>query len=240
MEKKSARILAVMLSVCAIYLGIYAAFFSRSDVTASGQSTEATCVVIDPGHGGEDGGATGVSGSCEAELNLEISLQLRDLLTMCGVQVSMIREQDIAVYSEGCGTIAEKKVSDLKNRVKLVNETPNAVLISIHQNFFEQSKYDGAQVFYASTDTSDRWAAQTQQLLRECLDKGNRRECKPSSSVYLMEHVKCPAILVECGFLSNPAEEKKLCNTEYQKRIACALCISVNRYLAQEREINEV
>lgn len=240
MEKKSARMLAVMLSVCAVYLIIYAAFFSQPDAVVSGQGSAVPCVVIDPGHGGEDGGATGILGSHEAELNLEISLQLRDLLSMCGVQTSIIREQDTAVYSEGCGTIAEKKVSDLKNRVKMVNEIPNAVLISIHQNFFEQSKYDGAQVFYASTDTSDQWAAQTQQILRECLDKGNRRECKPSASVYLMEHVKCPAILVECGFLSNPAEEKKLCDAGYQKKIACALCISVNRYLAQEREINEV
>ncbi|MCQ2420035.1 MAG: N-acetylmuramoyl-L-alanine amidase [Clostridia bacterium] len=240
MERKASRALTVMLSFCAVFLFFYAVFFRQPDVRVSGAAEDKPCVVIDPGHGGEDGGATGISGAREAELNLAVALRLRDLLSLCGVRTAMIREQDIAVYSEGCSTISEKKGSDLKGRVRMVNETPGALLVSIHQNFFEQSKYYGAQVFYAPTKTSDQWADQTQQLLRECVDSGNRRESKPASSVYLMKHVNCPAILVECGFLSNPGEEKKLQESSYQKSIACALCISVNRYLAQERDTNEV
>lgn len=240
MKRFPQKMLAVVMAVSALYLCVYSVFFWRQDVLTSGTEDDAACVIIDAGHGGEDGGATGISGVSEAMLNLEISLRLRDLLSLCGIRTSMIREKDVAVYTEGCRTISEKKVSDLKNRVKTVNETPNAVLVSIHQNFFEQSKYDGAQVFYADTEHSSQWAEQTQQLLRDCLDKGNRRECKPSRSVYLMEHIHCPAILVECGFISNPAEEKHLQESDYQKKIACAICVSVSRFLAEEGESDEV
>ena len=234
------KMLAVLLAVSALFLCVYSGFDPGRDVMVSGESSREFCVVIDPGHGGEDGGCVGISGAGEAALNLAISLRLRDLLALCGVKTSMIRETDVAVYSDGCQTISEKKVSDLKNRVRMVNETPDAVLVSIHQNFFEQSKYHGAQVFYADTDGSRAWAEQTQTLLRECFDNGNHRECKPSKSVYLMEHVKCPAILVECGFLSNPAEEKCLQMDAYQQKIAAVISVSVCRFLTEEGKANEV
>ena len=234
------KMLAVTLAASVLFLCAYSGFGPDRGVMASTVDDDEICVVIDPGHGGEDGGCVGISGASEAAINLDISLRLRDLLALCGVKTSMIREKDVAVYSEGCGSISEKKVSDLKNRVKTVNETPNAVLVSIHQNFFEQSKYDGAQVFYADTEGSQAWAEQTQMLLRECLDTGNHRECKRSRSVYLMEHVKCPAILIECGFLSNPAEEKRLQESAYQQKIAAAICVSVCRFLTEEGERNEV
>ena len=155
----------VMLFATVLYFCVFAVLTHRSAQTAAMQPG-GTTVVLDAGHGGEDGGATGVSGTSEAALNLDISLRLRDLLRLCGVRVSMIRETDTAVYSDGCRTISEKKVSDIKNRTETVNQTENALLLSVHQNFFTEGKYHGAQVFYAKTPGSQTLAEQLQANLR--------------------------------------------------------------------------
>ena len=196
-------------------------------------------IVIDAGHGGEDGGASSKSGVLESTINLEIAGITNELLRFAGVRTAMVRTQDVSVYTEG-GSIQQKKVSDLKNRVKLVESTPNALLLSIHQNFFEQSKYHGAQVFYAKKDGSKALAERTQQLLRETLDKANHREAKMAQSVYLMEHIECAGILVECGFLSNAQEEEKLRDADYQKKLAAAICAAVQGYVSEEGNGNEV
>lgn len=166
MKKWVQIVLPVMLFATVLYFCVFAVVFYQSEQTAALLGS-GTTVVLDAGHGGEDGGATGVSGTSEAALNLEISLRVRDLLRLCGVQVSMIRETDTAVYSDGCRTIAEKKVSDIKNRASTVNQTEQPLLLSIHQNFFTEGKYHGAQVFYARTPGS-------QQLADSC------REISPS------------------------------------------------------------
>ena len=153
MKKWVQIVLPVMLFATVLYFCVFAVVFYQSEQTAALLGS-GTTVVLDAGHGGEDGGATGVSGTSEAALNLEISLRVRDLLRLCGVQVSMIRETDTAVYSDGCRTIAEKKVSDIKNRASTVNQTEQPLLLSIHQNFFTEGKYHGAQVFYAKTPGS--------------------------------------------------------------------------------------
>ena len=197
------------------------------------------CIVIDAGHGGEDGGATGVSGTSEAALNLEISLRVRDLLRLCGVQVSMIRETDTAVYSDGCCTIAEKKVSDIKNRTSMVNQTEQPLLLSIHQNFFTEGKYHGAQVFYAKTPGSQQLAEQLQSNLALGLEPDNHRQCKKSDGVYLMEHIDCTGVLVECGFLSNYEEEQRLLQPEYQKKLAAVIAGTLSVWLSEEHP-NEI
>src|SRR5699024_7913427 len=181
-----------------------------------------TTIVIDPGHGGEDGGATSCTGVLESQLNLEISLRLRDLLHFLGYQTKMIRTTDTAVYTNGT-TISEKKISDLKNRVKLVNETANALLLSIHQNQFSDGRYSGAQVFYAPTAGSQDFAQSAQSLLISSLTPKSKRACKPAESVYLMQHIQCTGILVECGFLSNSQEEANLRTPEYQKKLCCVI-----------------
>ena len=150
MKKWVEIMMPVMLFATVLYFCVFAVLTHRSTQTAAMQPG-GTTVVLDAGHGGEDGGATGVSGTSEAALNLDISLRLRDLLRLCGVRVSMIRETDTAVYSDGCRTISEKKVSDIKNRTETVNQTEDALLLSVHQNFFTEGKYHGAQVFYAKT-----------------------------------------------------------------------------------------
>lgn len=190
-------------------------------------------IIIDAGHGGEDGGATSVSGVQESQLNLEISLRLEQLLALAGFHTSMIRETDTAVYSGNCSTITEKKVSDLKNRVATINAVPNGLVVSIHQNHFSESKYAGAQVFYASSDGSKALAGLMQARLREALAPSNRREPKAASSVYLMEHIECTGILIECGFLSNPQEDLLLQDTNYQKKLACAIGSALAEYLSK-------
>lgn len=191
----------------------------------SQQSSERQPVLIlDAGHGGEDGGAVTAGGDRESDINLSIVRKLEALMAFLGIPTILTRQEDISLHDPGCSTLREKKVSDLKNRVALVNETENAMLLSVHQNHFTDPKYSGAQVFYALGDVSRQWGENTQQALRQVLDEDNRRSASVlTSSVYLFDHISCPAILVECGFLSNGEEASLLITDQYQKGIAVAL-----------------
>ncbi len=189
------------------------------------------CIVLDAGHGGEDGGATSCTGVLESGINLEITLRLKDLFHLLGRETKMIRTSDVSVYTKG-GTIAQKKMSDLKERARIVNTTPRAMLISIHQNNFSDNRYSGAQVFYADTQGSEFLAKQLQSTLIASLNKDSKRACKRCDGVYLMEHITCPGILVECGFLSNPAEEAKLRSMEYQRKLCCVIAATASSFLS--------
>ena len=189
------------------------------------------CIVIDPGHGGEDGGAVSRAGLPESAYNLEISVRLNDLLNLLGYQTEMIRTTDISVYTKG-ETLSQKKASDLKERVKRVNETNGAVLISIHQNHYPDDRYSGAQVFYAKTGGSEELAKKLQSVFVSILNPGSRRQIKKSSGIYLMEHIDCTAVLIECGFLSNAAEEIKLRNPSYQKKLCTVIAAATGQYLS--------
>ena len=194
-------------------------------------------IYLDPGHGGEDGGAISVTGVQESGINLEISLRLRDLLHFCGKTVKMTRNGDYAIYDDGCDTIARKKSSDLRNRVALLQEAPGAILVSIHENQFSDGQYHGAQVFYNQASNSEALAKLMQEQLRLGLDPTNHREIKKSEGVYLMEHIENTAILVECGFLSNREEEEKLRDASYQKKIACAIGSGLMEYLKAQSTV---
>lgn len=189
------------------------------------------CIVIDPGHGGEDGGATSCTGLVESTYNLDISLRLNDLLHLLGHDTKMTRTTDTSIYTKG-ETIAQKKASDLKERVRIVNETEHALLISIHQNNFSDSRYSGAQVFYAGTEGSEALAKQLQSAFVSSLNPGSSRKSKKSDGIYLMEHIDCTGVLIECGFLSNAAEEARLRNAEYQKKLCCVIAATVSEYLS--------
>lgn len=222
-----------------IYLLVIAAFIgmavcgNRAVTTIAETSPlrNRTCVIIDAGHGGVDGGATSCTGVLESNINLEIALRLDDLMHLLGYDTWMIRTTDTSVYTEG-ETIAQKKVSDLKERVRIVNETENALLISIHQNNFSDGRYSGAQVFYANTGGSEALAKQLQAAMIQSLNPGSNRQSKITSGVYLMEHIDCTGILVECGFLSNPAEEAKLRSPDYQKSLCCVIAATVSSFLS--------
>lgn len=188
------------------------------------------CIVIDAGHGGVDGGATSCTGILESAINLDISMRLNDLFHLLGYETLMIRNSDISVYTEG-ESIAAKKMSDLKQRVKLVNETEKALLISIHQNHFSDSRYYGAQVFYAKGTESETLAKKLQSSLVTSLNPGSKRMTKKANGVYIMEHILCPGVLIECGFLSNPTEEAKLRDKEYQKLLCCVIAATITQYI---------
>lgn len=182
-------------------------------------------LILDAGHGGEDGGAVSVTGVPESNINLAVVLRLDQLLGFYGLCPILIRDRDISVYDDGCETLRQKKVSDLKNRVSMIENTENAAVISIHQNTFSNASYHGAQVFFRPGGESEALAKLTQKALREGVDPNNRRTpTKIPDSVYLMKHITCPAILVECGFLSNPTEEAKLREGGYQTKLA--LCVA--------------
>lgn len=183
---------------------------------------ERTCIVIDAGHGGIDGGATSCSGILESQINLQIALRLEALMEFLGYDTVMIRSTDTSVYTEG-DTIASQKVSDLKNRVKTVNSAEDSLLVSIHQNTFPDARYSGTQVFYASDSFSQELAKKIQASCIQHLDPESTRASKPAKGIYLMEHIQRPGILIECGFLSNPEDDKKLNDSSYQKKLTAVI-----------------
>lgn len=189
------------------------------------------CIVIDAGHGGEDGGAVSCTGKSESSYNLQIALRLNDLLHLMGMQTIMIRSTDTSVYTAG-NTIAQKKVSDLKHRVNIINQNPNAILISIHQNTFPDAQYHGAQVFYAKSPGSETLAKKLQESFLHTINQGSRRKEKQGSGIYLLDKAAIPGVLVECGFLSNPAEETLLLKPTYQKNICSIIASAAVRFLA--------
>lgn len=189
-------------------------------------------LVLDAGHGGEDGGAISCTGGKESDRNLEITLRLGDLLTLLGYRTVMIRTTDTAVYTQG-DTLGAKKVSDLKNRVKRVRETENPLLVSIHQNHFPDSRYSGAQVFYAGNGESEALAKAIQAALVATVNPGSRRQAKQARGIYLLEQISCPGVLVECGFLSNPREEAKLRSADYQKQLCCVIAATLSQFLTR-------
>ena len=188
--------------------------------------------VIDAGHGGIDGGATSCTGVLESKFNLEIALRLNDLMRFLGHETIMIRSTDKSVYTSG-NTIAAQKVSDLKQRVKIVNETENGILISIHQNIFSDGRYRGAQVFFAPDEESREVAGKLQANLVRTLNPGSNRKSKIADGIYLMEHIIHPGILIECGFLSNIEEEASLRSIEYQQKLCAVIATTISSHFRE-------
>ena len=189
--------------------------------------------VIDAGHGGMDGGALSASGLRESDLNLSVAVKLDMLFRFYGIPSVMLRQDDIMLHNQG-GSIRSRKNDDLRNRVRMVNETPGALLISIHQNTFPQRSVHGAQTFYNKHGGADVWAEITQRTLRAALEPNNPRVHKPTpGSLYLYSHVNAPAILVECGFLSNPAEAARLERSETQRLLAMAMLSGYLQYIGK-------
>lgn len=229
--KKCAVQVLTYVAVVSFFLGASVLGNQAVSVISQEIPVERNCtIVIDAGHGGEDGGAVSCTGAEESGINLDIALRLRDLLHLLGCRTKMIRTTDTAVYTAG-ETLAQKKVSDLRQRVKLVGETSDAMLISIHQNTFTDPRYSGAQVFYGKDGTSRALAEALQQCFACTLNPGSRRKAKKAAGIYLMEHIDCTGILVECGFLSNPAEEAKLRSAGYQQQLAGAIACTVRNFL---------
>ncbi len=196
-----------------------------TDMHVSSMQSTGYTIILDAGHGGEDGGAVSGDGAMEKDINLEITQKLRPLLEASGIQVVTIRDSDIDVANKELETVRERKVSDLHNRLQLAEEIENGILVSIHQNHFSESQYYGTQIFYSPNDPQSQSLAECiRSTVVQMLQPENKRECKAAgSSIYLLWNSTNPAVIVECGFLSNPSEAKKLQDPEYQSQMAFAI-----------------
>ena len=196
---------------------------------------EASVIILDAGHGGEDSGAVGVNGVLEKELNLAIAVMIGEELTARGYTVVQTRTEDRLLYTEAENIKGIRKISDLKNRVKIFNSYENAIVVSIHMNSFAIAKYSGLQVYYA--DGSDSLATAIKSAVREELQPENKRAIKRGEGIYVLEHSENTAVLIECGFLSNPEECAKLSEKEYQKRLSFSIVCGIIKYM--EEKTNE-
>lgn len=194
--------------------------------TSTGQPKR-SLIILDAGHGGIDGGALSCTGVPESQINLQITNRLNDMLHLLGYRTVMLRTSDTSLHTEG-NTIASQKVSDLKHRVETVNNQSPALMISIHQNTFSDKRYSGAQVFYAADDESTVTAQQLQANFIRILNPNSKRKAKKATGIYLMEHIHCPGILIECGFLTNEQEEALLRNENYQKKVSAVVAATVS------------
>ena len=195
------------------------------------ESNDSKVILIDPGHGGIDGGAQSKNGTIEKDINLQISLKLKENLINKGYTVYMTRDIDEGLYQKGT-TIREKKRDDLKRRTEMKVETNCDIFVSIHQNMFAQSKCYGAQVWYASNDKSTSLANVVQDSLKETIKDNNKRVAKPAGEAYLILRDKFDgaSVLIECGFLSNPEEEARLKSEEHQNLIVDGISLGIDRY----------
>ncbi len=187
------------------------------------------CVVVDAGHGGDDPGKVGINGALEKEINLQIAQRVKRLLEMEGLRVVMTRADDEGLYDSGA---ENKKVQDMKRRIAVINEEMPALTVSIHQNSYPEEYVKGAQVFYYENSKESQMAAEImQKSLKERVDTENRREAKANTSYYLLKKTASPIIIVECGFLSNADEAKKLVQEAYQEKVAWAVFMGIMQSL---------
>ena len=188
-------------------------------------------IILDAGHGTPDEGAESSSGTTEAKINLAITLKTQKLLEQSGCTVILTRSDDNGIYDMDSKTIRQKKISDIHNRVKLGNESSADIFVSIHLNKISQSQYYGWQCFYKNGDEkSTDLAKSLQNSLNEAIDKENDRVAMKIGNVYIAKHVEIPLAFVECGFLSNPEEEKQLLDDTYQDRLAWGIYTGIINY----------
>ncbi|MDY3065147.1 MAG: N-acetylmuramoyl-L-alanine amidase [Oscillospiraceae bacterium] len=201
---------------------------------ASGTVQNRPMIILDAGHGGVDPGAVSSDGVSEKNINLHIVLKLRDMLETAGFDVLLTREEDVSLHDPQYRSISQIKTSDLKNRLKLINEHPDALVISVHQNFYGQSKYSGAQMFAGPQNEESLCLAESlQSAFCTYLQPENTRQVKTATKdVYIIYYAECPTVLAECGFLSNPEECAKLKTDAYQTQIALTLFQGILQYTA--------
>ena len=195
------------------------------------------CVVIlDAGHGGEDGGAVGVTGLVEKDLNLDLAKRLCALLEAEGVRVIMTRTEDVLLYDRGVDYQGRKKALDLAARQAIGDQNPNALFVSLHANTFSQSIYHGLQIWYSPNHQESAFLAEAMRSeVVSTLQPDNHRQSKAAgSNIFLLDRLQQPAVLVECGFLSNPTECRALEDPAYRQALAQALCQGILAYYGYE------
>lgn len=219
-----------ILFTCLLF---YVFVYTTAKPTNGSVQTKESVIIIDAGHGGEDGGAVAADGTVEQLLNLQIAKYLEAQLNVFGIKTVMTRTTEDSIHSADATTTRERKVSDIHNRMEIMESTENAAFVSIHQNKFDSSSQWGTQVFYSPNTTSSAALADCiQQSVVRTLQPENTRVIKKSnSSIYLLYYAKKTAVLVECGFLSNPSETEKLKDANYQKQMAFSIALGILEYL---------
>ena len=207
-----------------------------SENTEADRTISERLIVIDPGHGGEDCGAIGKNGLLEKNINLGIALKLENILNACGITTVLTRREDILLYDPNSDYQGQKKVQDLATRRRIAEEYKNAVFVSIHMNAFPQEQYSGLQVYYSPHHPeSQRLARDIQSLTQQTLQPMNNRSIKlAGENIYLLDRLRCTAVLIECGFLSNSEECAKLSTEEYQQELAFVLAMAISQNLSSD------
>lgn len=219
----SKKRLLIVLSAILVSVGIFSISSVKKEDTVQTVSLPVSekVIVIDAGHGVPDEGAQSSNGTTEAETNLKIALKLQKLLEQSGATVILTRSDENAIYDLDSKTLKEKKISDIHNRVKIGNESSADIFVSIHLNKIPQQQYWGWQCFYKDgNEKSMKLAKMLQGNLNESIQKENKRVPMKLDNIYIIKHVEIPISIVECGFLSNPEEEKLLLEDEYQNKLA--------------------
>lgn len=204
----------------------------HADIFEKKEKFKDELVILDAGHGGEDGGATGVNGISEKDINFTITLSVKEKLEQAGFSVLLTREDDTLIGDNTLASILERKRSDTKRRLEIIKENENATFISIHQNHFSQERYHGAQIFYSGNHPDSEILAEyiRKSIVESTQPENTRQNKKAEKNIYILFHSERPAVLVECGFISNYNEAEKLAQAEYQEKIAEAIAKGVVSY----------
>jgi len=229
MDKLQCKVLSGVMAVLLLGAMFFVGREAAAYVAGIGVTRGEMCVVLDAGHGGDDPGKVGINGANEKDVNLEVTLLVKEYLEASDVKVILTRETDAGLYDAGADN---KKVQDMKRRVEIF-ETAGAMLaVSIHQNSYPEEYVHGAQVFYyTGSEEGKQLAESIQESLIELVDPENTRQVKANDSYYLLKKTSIPIVITECGFLSNGREAEKLCDREYQKKIAWAIHLGILQYI---------
>ena len=215
----------MLLAVASVFIHQKSKSVSNNTAKTSGEP----CVIIDAGHGGDDPGKVGINGALEKDLNLEIAKLVKKYLEADDIKVIMTREDDGGLYEAHA---SNKKVQDMKERIKVIEENSPMVTVSIHQNSYPEEYVHGAQVFYYTNSIEGKKLAdKIQNRLVTGLDTENKRQIKANDSYYLLKKTKTPIVIVECGFLSNQKEAEKLSSKDYQEELAWEIHLGIIQYL---------
>lgn len=229
-SKKTLK-LSLSLVACFVMLAVCANISERA-LPTSAQTADKPIIVLDAGHGGLDSGAVGASGVLEKDINLSIVLALRDMFEMSGFQVVLTRSEDISIHDPDVTGIRNQKLSDMDNRLEIIQSYPDSIFLCVHQNNFTDPAYFGGQMFYNNNNADNRQLAQIMQNKFAELNPKNDREIKLcGDELFLLKTNPNPSLMIECGFLSNPEEEAQLSMWEYQQKVAFTIYGGVMEYL---------
>ena len=231
LRSNSARITVAVIVLISVLFSLFFKMDMNDYDSAAASATE-MLIIIDAGHGGEDAGATGVNGVLEKDLNLSVANILGEMLTEKGFAVIYTRSEDKMLYEAWENIKGIRKISDLKNRCKIAKNYPNALFVSIHMNTFGDGKYSGLQVYYSPENAeSEALAGAIQASVKRELQPDNNRKIKLGKDIYVLENIDNTAVLIECGFLSNAEEAKKLSKKEYQKILSFSIICGIIEYM---------